>query len=259
METLSKNYFGASKSRAGRMAGAIRNSIEALKSELQQAKLVLTIKILRLLMCSPDGACSSGAFQNLSIHVPERLCFQNLPVHRAIMGMRARQVTGAHQEFTNDLAAGEAKSFFEQLYPFVLCLRMMRFQPFFKGTGFLLKLKDRFRIFYGGIYLEPVADDAGIVQQPFPVSFGIGGNLLYPEIMIRFPEAGLFLQDGLPAQARLVDLHEKPAKQLVVVVNGKPVMLIVIGFMQGFLLSGHADDIAAIGHVVYFEDIILIQ
>jgi hypothetical protein len=36
-------------------------------------------------------------------------------------------------------------------------------------------------------------------------------------------------------------------------------MLIVIGFMQGFLLSGHADDIAAIGHVVYFEDIILIQ
>jgi hypothetical protein len=69
--------------------------------------------------------------------------------------------------------------------------------------------------------------------------------------MIGFPEAGLFLQDDLPAQARLVDLHEEPAEQLVIVVNGKPVMVVVIGFVQYFLFSGHAEDIAAIGHVLY--------
>ncbi len=76
--------------------------------------------------------------------------------------MCARQVTRAHQEFMDDLAAGKAEGFTEKLGPGRCIQRMHGHQPLFKRSMLLLKPQYRFCIFYSGIDLKPVTDDAAV-------------------------------------------------------------------------------------------------
>ena len=53
-------------------------------------------------------------------------------MNRAGGSVGARQVADAHEKFVDDLAAGEAECFFEELYPFFLCFWVVELQPFFE-------------------------------------------------------------------------------------------------------------------------------
>ena len=122
-------------------------------------------------------------------------------------------------------------------------------QPPCKGAVLLPEQQDGFRIFDGGIDLEPVSYNAGILQQPFSVLVGIGGYFGNAEIAVGLPEGCFFFQDGFPAQAGLVDLHKQATEQLIVIMDRKAVMVIVVVLMQGFSCFGlHGAYKGTVGH-----------
>ena len=79
--------------------------------------------------------------------------------------MRPRQITQAHQELTDDLAAGEGEGPAEQLDPFLLCQRMVLAEPGGKGSVRPTQADEPRRIGDRGIDLETIADDPGIREQ----------------------------------------------------------------------------------------------
>src|SRR5262245_40598829 len=70
---------------------------------------------------SPPTANGPEALRRRSGSTPGRiqrwLELEDLRLHRAILAVRAGQITQAHQEFTGNLAAGEAERLLEQLHP----------------------------------------------------------------------------------------------------------------------------------------------
>ncbi len=85
------------------------------------------------------------------------------------------------------------------------------------------------------IDLEAVADNAGIGQQAFPVALAVGGHPVDVEALIGGAEAVAFLQDGEPAQARLVDFQHQTFEQHRIVTQGKAILVIMIGSVPGML------------------------
>lgn len=149
----------------------------------------------------------------------------------AVVGMGAFEIACAHEEFIDDLAAGEAEGFFEEFHPFFLCFGVMVFEPFFERAEFFLDLDNGFGIFDGGVDLEAVPDDAGVGEQPFAIFVSVGSDFFDVEIVIGFAEAFFFFQDGLPAETGLVDLHDQSAKQFVIVMDRESIMMIVVFFV----------------------------
>lgn len=162
--------------------------------------------------------------------------------------VRAGQQADAHEELVHDFAAGKLEGLFEELHPFFFCFGVMRFEPGFEGAVRFLQLQNGFGIFDGGFYFEAVADDARIGHEALTVGFGIGGYFFELEVVVSFAEGGFLLEDGFPAEAGLVDLEHEAAEELVIVVDGKAVGLIVVGFVDGPALVGHGGDGVAIGH-----------
>ena len=66
--------------------------------------------------------------------------------------------------------------------------------------------------------------------------------------MIRFAKARFLFQDGFPAQPRLVDLHDQPAEQLIIIVDREAVMIIMVIFMNGPAWLGHRGNSSTVGH-----------
>jgi hypothetical protein len=56
----------------------------------------------------------------------------------------------------------------------------------------------------------------------------VARNFFNVKIVIGFSEALLFVQDRRPAKPRLVDLEDQPTKKLIVIMNGKTVMIVMI-------------------------------
>jgi hypothetical protein len=70
--------------------------------------------------------------------------------------------------------------------------------------------------------LAAVADDAGILQQPFDIAFVEAGNAREIEAVERGAEIVALHQDGAPAQARLEAFERELFEQPPIVVHGKP-------------------------------------
>jgi hypothetical protein len=109
-----------------------------------------------------------------------------------------RQIAGGHEKFVHNLAACENKGFLEKFCPFILRQWMMRIQPAFEGTIFLLKDLDPFGVLNGGIDFEPVADDTRICQQAGAVVLRVIFDFVVVLTPIGFTEVFRLLQDRDP-------------------------------------------------------------
>src|SRR5215210_1895611 len=171
---------------------------------------------------------------------------ENTRVHRAIRGVRAREIPDAHQKLIDDLATGESKRALEQLDPLVLAPGMMRVEPAGKGATGVPQLQNRPRVGDGGIDLQSVSDDAAVIQEAGTVGVTVRGDDLGYEAMIgplkRFP----LLEDSEPGEAGLIDLEHQTLEKRGVVLEREAILPLVIGTMPWIVggkgtVAGHGD------------------
>ncbi len=179
---------------------------------------------------------------------PGWMLFQDLFMDGTIRRMCARQVTSAHKEFIDDLAAGEFEGLLENLHPFFLCLRMMLIEPVAEGTVTALDDDDALRVMDGGFHFEAVADDAGILQQLCFFLIGVTGNLFQIEPVIGFEEIVLLFQNGLPAEPGLVDLKDQSCEQQVIIIYWKTIFGIMINAVHILFIESLDEGAIGSGH-----------
>jgi len=167
--------------------------------------------------------------------------------------MRPGQIAGTHEKFSYDLTARKPEGLFEQLYPLFLAERMMLVQPVLKRAELFLYFLDGLRILDGGLDLQPVTDDARILQKPVLLLLPVTGHFVDVELIESLEEIVLFVQDGRPGQSGLVDLQYQPRKKLVVVMDGKSIFLVVIMYMH--IVFFHSFDNAAIAGELFHDAI----
>jgi len=93
------------------------------------------------------------------------------------------QTSNAHQEFADDLAAGEFEGLTEQFDPFLLTFLPLDVEPGGEGTmGGNDPLKPA-GILDNGQNLQAITDNADIGQQTGDVGFAIGGDLTDVEVI----------------------------------------------------------------------------
>src|ERR1700722_9870230 len=93
--------------------------------------------------------------------------------------MRARQVAEAHQEFVDDLAAGETEGPAKQLDPFGQRERVVRIEPGGERPMRAAQLLNARSVVYNRRDLQPIADDAGVGHQPVEIRRPERGDLVY--------------------------------------------------------------------------------
>jgi hypothetical protein len=155
-----------------------------------------------------------------------------------------RQPAGAHQELAHDLAAGEAEGLLEELHPLVLGQRVVRREPAVEAAVALAQPEQGARVVHRRLHLEPVADDAGVGQQPLHVTRAEPRHHHRVEAAVRRLERRPLLEDGEPGEPRLVDLQDEPLEQLRVGGEREAVLAVVIRTMP--LVAG--GDVAVGGH-----------
>ena len=74
----------------------------------------------------------------------------------------------------------------------------MDVQPFFEWAEFFLYCFDPFRIVNGSFDLQPVANDAGILQQLCDLPFIVAGNFFNVEVIKGFKKIVFLFQDRFP-------------------------------------------------------------
>src|SRR5215212_8587736 len=108
---------------------------------------------------------------------------------------------------------------------------MIGVEPVTKGTIFLLQLNDLLRIDDSSIDLEPVANDACIIEQTLYIFFPIHcyfGNI---KAVICLVEVFGFSQNSDPGKTCLVDLENETFEERVIVLQWKSILRIVIGLV----------------------------
>src|SRR5262245_37768710 len=98
------------------------------------------------------------------------------------------QVADAHQEFADDLAAGEHKLLLEQLHPLRLRARVMRLDPLRETSMRLADRLDALRVLDHRAHLQLVAHDARILQQPCFIARAEARDLVDIESLERLDE-----------------------------------------------------------------------
>lgn len=99
-----------------------------------------------------------------------------------------------------------------------------------------------------GIYLQPVADNAGVIHQSYPVIFRITRDGFDIEIMIRPSKSCFFFQNRLPAETCLIYLHHEPTEKLIVVMQRETVVMVMIIPVESLFLLVHGLYGTAVGH-----------
>ena len=95
-------------------------------------------------------------------------------------------------------------------------------------SEFLLDFKHGAGVGHGGLNFEPVADDAGILEQRVDFTFVVTGDFSRIEVVERLAIILPFVQDRLPAQARLGDVEHQKFEQLTIVVHGRTPFGVVV-------------------------------
>src|SRR5437899_542957 len=94
------------------------------------------------------------------------------------------------------------------------------------------QLDDAPRVLDCGIDLQPVADDAFVVQQPLALFRREARHAIDIEAAERRAEVLLLLQNRQPRQPCLIDLQHEALEQTIIAGNREAVLLIVIRPMQ---------------------------
>jgi len=84
-----------------------------------------------------------------------------------------------------------------------------------------------------GVYLEFIANNAGVVQQAFTVLLLVGCYFCDLESLVGFLEIFLLLQNSEPGKPGLIDLQNEPLEEGVIVRDGKAIFAIMIGSVEG--------------------------
>jgi hypothetical protein len=140
----------------------------------------------------------------------------------------AGQIADAHQELAHDLATGEAKGSAEERHPLALRARVVRFQPAGERAVRRTQLEDSPGVGDCRVDLEPVADDAGVGQEPAPLARAVAGDDLGIEAVVRAAERVALLENGEPREAGLVDLEHQTLEQRPIAREREAVLLVVI-------------------------------
>ena len=145
--------------------------------------------------------------------------------------MRTGEVAGAEEEFADDFPAGKAEGLLEELDPFRFRERMMRIEPGGKAAVRRPQRQHLPGVVDGGLALEAVADDAGVGPETLRVARAVARHRFDVEAAVGLPEGLALLEDGEPAQSRLVDFQDQPLEERRLVGERHAVFGVVIGAM----------------------------
>src|SRR2546423_10246256 len=109
---------------------------------------------------------------------------------------------------------------------------MMLIQPTLERPKFFLNFFYRLCIFNGGLNLQPVADDAGILQQEPDFFISVPRYLFDRELVKGFIKIFFLIEDGSPGKPGLVDLQHQSCKQFIIVLNWKSIFFVMIQNMN---------------------------
>ncbi|MCU1351341.1 MAG: uvrC, partial [Acidimicrobiales bacterium] len=109
---------------------------------------------------SPGGPSRGG---------PRRVERQDLGVDRAGRMVGSGEPARAHEQLAGDLAASEAEGALEQADPVGEGERVVQVEPVGERAVLVADALEDDRVGDGGVDLEAVADDAGVVEEPRPV------------------------------------------------------------------------------------------
>ncbi len=154
--------------------------------------------------------------------------------------MRSRQVSRGQEKFIDDLSARKDKCFPEKLCPFFFRKRMIAVEPVTERTRFFLQLKNLLSVDNGGVDLEPVANDASVIEQAVHILLTIlrySGNI---EIIICLAEVIRLFQDGDPGKPGLVDLEDEAFEKQVIVRQWETVLGVMICSIENIFRVGIA-------------------
>ena len=121
----------------------------------------------------------------------------------------------------------------------------MVIQPGLKGSEVFLKINDHPGIVDGGVDLQSISDDAGVVEQALAIDLGERRDPTDIETGVRFPEGLLFFENGRPAKPSLVDLQKQTAEEFMVVGDRKAIGRVVVNAVK--VAGFHAADGFAVG------------
>ena len=96
----------------------------------------------------------------------------------------------------------------------------------------------------GHLALGPVANDAGVAQEPLDVGVTVSGHLLGVEAVEGPLERRSLAQDGDPRQAGLEPLEDEEPVELPLVVQRPPPLLVVVGDIGGVVAAPPAPRLA---------------
>src|SRR5215472_16784243 len=158
--------------------------------------------------------------------MPCRLETQHALVDWTVRDVRAWQIAEAHQKLADDLAAGEAERLLEQLDPRRLGARMVRVEPMRERAVAGADRLQPLRVLDHRLDLEPVADNAGVAEQPADVARAEARDLVDVVGREGAGERSALLQHREPRQAGLVDLEREALEQHRVVTRRKAVFAV---------------------------------
>src|SRR4051812_11036400 len=127
--------------------------------------------------------------------------------------MRARQEAETHQELADDEPACETEGLPEKPRPLGRRARMMRLEPGIKRAVRLAQLLDTTGVGDDSLDLEPVADNACIVQQAVRIGLAKSGDPIDIELGESSAKGGAFLQDSEPGQPGLIAFQDQAIEQ----------------------------------------------
>src|SRR3954453_9372280 len=128
---------------------------------------------------------------------------ENALVHRATGGVGPGQIPDAHQKLIHDLSTSKTEGAFEELDPILSAPGVIGGQPASKGAVTFPELQNLLRVGDSGIDLQPVPDNATVVEQSLAIGIAIRGDNLGSKAAEGFPEGFPFLENGEPGQPRL--------------------------------------------------------
>src|SRR5690554_412457 len=142
----------------------------------------------------------------------------------------------------------------KKFYPLGQRQGMLTFEPALKGAVCRLKFQNLLGVVDGRLHFKSIADNAGIGKQPLTVGPTVSGYFFDVEAVVGLLEIILLLEDGFPAESRLVDLQQQATEQFIVVVQRKTIVAVVVPLVQSAALPfGQRRYVIAIGHVLWFR------
>jgi hypothetical protein len=109
----------------------------------------------------------------------------------------------------------------------------VRVEPGGEGAVRVAQREHAARVLDRGLDLQPVADDAGVTQEPRALAPAIGRDAHGIEAVVGHGEALSLLEDRQPRQARLIDLQHEAAEEGGVVAEREAVLAVVVRAMKG--------------------------